>query len=125
MVKVFRHGDLDPAYAYYAYDPAVRTGVQVGVADLGSGGEVATAPASGAPHVRLVDVTTGTERASFFAPVGEAEGVLLGVLYAGASKDAVLLTGGGGEPVRGWAYRGGAAAFEPDDPTRAYGVYVG
>jgi hypothetical protein len=126
VVKVFRPGSLAPAYSYFAYDPAVRTGVQVGVADLGSGGEVATAPAGGVPHVKLTDAVTGAVRASFFAPVGSTAGVRLGVLHAGPGKDVVLFGSGAGEAVSGWAFRGGATGpFGPDDPTRVYGVYVG
>jgi hypothetical protein len=79
----------------------------------------------GAPHVKLTDVVTSTERASFFAPITGDAGLRLGVLCE-TSTDVLLIGSGPAAGVQTWAFRGESA--EPlglSDPLRAYGVYVG
>jgi hypothetical protein len=128
VVRLYQLGDPNPVLTYFAYGLDDRAGVAVGVVDLdGDGaGEVATAPADGAPHVRVTDLTTGADRASFFAPVTGGPGVRLGVLRDESGADALLIGNGPGSPVRGWVYRGdGPEPLGPTDPLRAYGVYLG
>ncbi|QDU20631.1 SGNH/GDSL hydrolase family protein [Urbifossiella limnaea] len=112
VVKVYRLGESRPVFSYAAYDAGVRTGVWVAVVNS----DVATAPVSGAPHVKLTDAATGAERASFFAPVAGA--VRLGVLREAAD---VLLTAGAARTYRGEQ----GDVFGLNDAGRSYGVYVG
>jgi len=117
-VKVFLLGGARPVFSYLAYDAGVRSGVTVAVVN----GEVATAPATGTPHVVLTDAATGAVRASFFAPV--AGGARLGVLRDTSSEDLLLTAGGAG--ARTWVYRAGTTeVFGLNEPGRSYGVYVG
>ncbi len=118
VVNVFRLGETRPAFSYLAYDVGVRGGVVVAVANRA----VATAPATGAPHVKLTDVATGTQRASFFAPV--TGGTRLGVLRGDRGEDVLLTAGGTG--TRSVTYAGGKSeVFGLNDPAHSYGVYVG
>ncbi|MFO0800871.1 MAG: GDSL-type esterase/lipase family protein [Gemmataceae bacterium] len=112
VVKVFRLGESRPVFSYAAFDAGLRTGVTVAVLN----GDVATAPAAGAPHVKLTDAETGAERVSLFAPVTGS--VRLGVLRGAPDK---LLTAGTARTYRGYDWE----VFGLDEPGRGYGVYVG
>ncbi|HEX4607212.1 MAG TPA: GDSL-type esterase/lipase family protein, partial [Urbifossiella sp.] len=108
VVKVFSLGDPTPVLSYLAYEQSVRSGVVVAVVDpTGTGGDVATAPAAGAPHVYVVDLATNTVRASFFAPVtGGSGGVRLGVLRGGTGPDELLIGNGPWATVQPYTYDG-------------------
>lgn len=69
-VKVFDGVTGKELWGFFAYDPAFTGGVQLATADINVDGiiEIVTAAgAGGGPHVKIVDMFTGTVRQSFFA----------------------------------------------------------
>jgi hypothetical protein len=69
-VKVFDGVTGKELWGFYAYDPSFTGGVFVATADFNGDGiiEIITAAgAGGGPHVKVIDMFTGTVRRSFFA----------------------------------------------------------
>ncbi|MDB5309655.1 MAG: Alkaline phosphatase [Gemmataceae bacterium] len=126
VVKVYRYGELVPAVSYLAYDPSARSGVNVAAGDLtGSGAEqIVSAPAAGITHVRVIDPSTGVGLEDLFAGPADAIG---GARVAVVGRRLVVGNGPGeGVSVNVYLGLSDTPAFaSPNDPSRAYGLYVG
>ena len=125
VVRLFAFGSDAPAASFFALDPADAGGLAVAAGDLDGDGfaEVAAGPAVGVPRVQVFD-GSGAVRASFFAgPLDRSTGVRLAI------RAGQLLVGNGtGVRVSVRTYSGlslDEAALPPDEPGRAYGVFVG
>ncbi|MBX9580230.1 MAG: SGNH/GDSL hydrolase family protein [Gemmataceae bacterium] len=125
VVRLFPFGSDTPAASFFAFDPADVGGLAVAAGDLDGDGfaEVAAAPAVGVPRVQVFDAV-GQPRASYFAgPEDGGAGVRLAI------RGGRLLVGSGvGAAVSVRAYPGLSAETEylpPDEPGRAYGIFVG
>lgn len=125
-VHLFAFGSDTPAVSFFAFDPGEAGGVVVAAGDLDGDGlaELATAPATDAPRIRVFDPTTGAERASYFATEPGGPGGVTLAVRAGR----VLVGNPVGRAVGVRAFPGLTSDPEfisPDEPIRAYGVYVG
>lgn len=136
-VKVYRYntnGWWDELYGFFAYDPAMSSGVTVAAADVDADGrdEIITGTGTGAgPHVRVFDDRGAPTGPGFFAYDPQFRG---GVNVAGGDVgsgfDAKIVTGtgpGGGPHVRVFRANGTpeGPGFYAYDPAFAGGVAVG
>lgn len=132
VVKVFRYPDLSLAASFFAYDPAVRGGVNVAAGDLNSSGrdEIVTGPGSDTPNVKVFDPKSGSELLSFYTgPAGQG-GVRVAVVPAQNGGAPRIVTGNGpGAPAAVRVYAGldgdGGRTEQPGDSGDLNGISVG
>jgi hypothetical protein len=132
VVRLFAPGSPDPLLSFLAGNPSDMAGWVLAAGDFDGDGaaEVALGPGQGVPRVRIFDPLTGAGRADFLAgPDSSGSGVRLAALPGGEGIADTLIVGfgpGGPVAVKGFVRLSGTPVpLGPDDPTRAYGVYVG
>ena len=133
-VQIFSGADRSVLANYFAYDPNVRTGVQVAGGDVNGNGRadvIAGTGAGGGPNVKIFDGTTTTPAASFFAYASTFNGgVRVATLDANVSGATNIVTAPGpGAALAVKVFDGTGtqvgADLPPLDAAFAGGLYVG
>jgi hypothetical protein len=132
QIELFTYGSMTAATSFYTVDPSDPSGLAVTAADLtGSGSDqVIVGSVSGRPIVQVYNPLTGSNLGNFYAgPTTSLGGVRLGVMRgAGGTPDELLVGNGSGDAVSVTGFTGLSSTMIPllpNDPSRAYGVYVG
>ena len=129
-VRFFNMQSDAPIRSYFSDSPLFTGGVVVAAGDLDGDGfdELATARATGGSEITIIDAATLKELRRIPARTANgAAGVRLGMIRNGTDDD-LLIGNGSGATVQVQQYgdwNANPVALPPNDPLRAYGVFVG
>jgi hypothetical protein len=132
VAEVFAFGATTPTDSFLASTTGSASGWAVAAADLTGMGtdQVIVGAESGQPVVSVDDPQSGTNLGNITAgPTTNSGGVRLGVIRGvSGAGDTLLVGNGSGDPVAVEGLTGLSSTptlLPPNDPSRAYGVYVG